>query len=202
MADHAIAASAARSLPVDRDGDRLKPVPIAVSYAAFLRAINVGKHNRVRMVEVREAIAGLGYDDVRTYLPTGNVALRAADAPEVVAARLEEALASLGLRDVDVMVRTRDELEGLDGTVFEPYPAAAFRWMVVFTRLPVEIADDLPLEVGGVTVVANGPAILAVLPKQVERPVNVNAVIEKRWSMRATTRWWNVVEDFTRNTLG
>ena len=176
--------------------------PDTVLYAAFLRAINVGKHNRVRMVEVRDAIARLGYDDVRTYLPTGNVALRATDDPDVVAARIEEALTSLGLRDVDAMVRTRDELASLDGSVFEPYPADAFRWLVMFTRLPVEIADDLPLEVGGVTVVANGPAILAVLPRQVDRPLNVNSVIEKTWKTRATTRWWNVVEDFTRDILG
>ena len=175
--------------------------PNTVLYAAFLRAINVGKHNRVRMANVRDAIAGLGYDDVRTYLPTGNVALRARDDPDVVAIRIEEALTSLGLRDVDVMVRTRDELARLDGSVFEPYPADAFRWLVMFTRLPVEIADDLPLEVGGVTVVANGAAILAVLPRQVDRPVNVNSVIEKTWKTRATTRWWNVVEDFTRDVL-
>ena len=176
--------------------------PDTVLYAAFLRAINVGKHNRVRMVEVRDAIAGLGYDDVRTYLPTGNVALHAADDPDVVAARIEGALTSLGLRDVDVMVRTRDELASLDGSVFEPYPADAFRWLVMFTRLPVEIADDLPLEVGGMTVVGNGSAILAVLPRQVDRPVNVNSVIERTWKTRATTRWWNVVEDFTRDVLG
>ena len=176
--------------------------PDAVLYAAFLRAINVGKHNRVRMADVRDVVAGLGYDDVRTYLPTGNVALRAADDPNVVAARIEEALTSLGLRDVDAMVRTRDQLASLDGSVFEPYPADDFRHMVMFTREPVEIVDDLPLEVGGVTVIANGPAILAVSPRLVERPVNVNAVIEKRWKTRATTRWWNVVEDFTRDILG
>ena len=201
MADHAIAARAARSLTVDGVGDRLNPVPNAVSYAAFLRAINVGKHNRVRMVEVRDAISGLGYDDVRTYLPTGNVAFRSTDDRDAVEARIEEALTSLGLRDVDVMVRTRDELASLDGGVFEPYPADEFRRMVMFTRLPVEIVDDLPLEVGGVTVIANGAALLAVMPKQVDRPVNANGAIEKRWRTRATTRWWNVVEDFTRDIL-
>jgi len=41
------------------------------------------------MADVRDAIAGLGYNEVRTYLPTGNVALTAADAPEVIAERIE-----------------------------------------------------------------------------------------------------------------
>ena len=183
-------------------GDRLKPVPHAgCSYAAFLRAINVGKHNRVRMVDVREAIAGLGYDDVRTYLPTGNVALRATDDADVVASRVAEALTALGLRDVDVMVRTRDDLLALDAGVFAPYPAEDFRRLGIFTRQPVDLEDDLPFLVSGVTVVGTGAALLAVMPKQVERPVNVNAVVEKLWKTRATTRWWNVVEDFTRDVL-
>lgn len=176
--------------------------PDTVRYAAFLRAINVGKHNRVRMVEVRDVIAGLGYDDVRTYLPTGNVALRSTNGPDVVAARIEEALTSLGLRDVDVMVRTRAELTSLDGGLFEPYPADDFRRMVMFTRQPVDVRESLPLEFGAVTVVGTGAALLAVMPKLVDRPVNVNTAIEKRWQTRATTRWWNVVEDFTRDILG
>ncbi len=179
------------------DGDRLDPVPIA----AFLRAVNVGKHNRVRMADVRDAIAGLGYDDVRTYLPTGNVALRTSEDAETIATRIKAVLVGLDLRDVDVMVRRRSELQALDGGVFQPYPAEGFRQMVIFTRRPVAIDDDLPLDVGGVTVVANNAAILAVLPRHVERPVNVNALIEKRWQTRATTRWWNVVQDFTRDIL-
>ena len=183
----------------------LSPTPLPTpfpAYGAFLRAINVGKHNRVRMADVREAIAGLGYDDVRTYLPTGNVALRTDDLPDVVARRVEGALASLGLRDVDVMVQAREELLALDGRVFQPYPGDEFRHMAIFTRQPVEIEDDLPLDVRGVTFVATGAALLAVTPKQSERPVNANAVVEGLWKTRATTRWWNVVEDFTRDILG
>ena len=173
----------------------------APRYAAFLRAVNVGKHNRVRMADVRDAIADLGYDDVRTYLPTGNVALRTVDAAEVVAERIENALAALGLRDVDVMVRTRDELHSLDGGVFAPYATDEYHRMAIFTPQPIEIDGTIPLEVRGVTVVAVGAALLAVMPKQVERPVNANAVIERLWKTRATTRWWNVVEDFARDVL-
>jgi uncharacterized protein (DUF1697 family) len=171
------------------------------SHAAFLRAVNVGKHNRVRMVEVRDAIAGLGYGDVRTYLPTGNVALRATEGADVVAERIEGALAALGLRDVDVMVRTRDDLLALDGGVFEPYPVDEFRRMAIFTRQRVAATVSLPLEIGSVTVLAAGAALLAVMPKHAEPPVNVNAAIEKAWKTRATTRWWNVVEDFRRDIL-
>ena len=182
----------------DGGGDRLKPVPTAV----FLRAVNVGKHNRVRMADLRDAITSLGYSDVRTYLPTGNVALRTSDAEDVVAERIEGTLVSLGLKDVDVMVRARANLLALDGTVFEPYASAEYRHMAIFTRRPVEIDTALPFESRGVTFVATGAALLAVMPKQTARPLNPNAVVESLWKTRATTRWWNVVEEFTRDVLG
>jgi uncharacterized protein (DUF1697 family) len=180
----------------------VKSVSDAASFAAFLRAVNVGKHNRVRMAELRDAIAGLGYEDVRTYLPTGNVALRATDDADVVAARIEGALDALGLEDVDAMVRTRTDILGLDGAVFGSYPAAQYRHMAIFARQPVEIEAALPLEARGVTFVATGAALLAVMPKQTRRPLNPNAIVESIWKTRATTRWWNVVEDFTRDVLG
>jgi uncharacterized protein (DUF1697 family) len=201
VAAAAIAGRGASEMTVDGGGDRLKSVPITVSYAAFLRAVNVGKHNRVRMADVRDVVAVLGYTDVRTYLPTGNVALCSADTADVVADRIERALTDLGLRDVDVMVRTRDELASIDGSVFEPYPPDGFRRMVIFTRQSVE-DESLPHRLGDITVVAAGAALLAVLPASLDRPINVNAVVEKRWKTRATTRWWNVVEDFRRDVLG
>ncbi len=154
------------------------------------------------MADVRVAIGGLGYDDVRTYLPTGNVALRATESAEVVAERIEGSLTALGLRDVDVMVRTRDDLLGLDGGVFATYPTDVYHRMAILTRQPVELDEDLPFEVRGVTFVATGHALLAVTSKQIDRPVNANAVVERLWKTRATTRWWNVVEDFTRDVLG
>ena len=178
------------------------PRPLTVSYAAFLRAVNVGTHNRVRMEDVREALAGLGSTSVRTYLATGNIALSSAEPAETVARRLEEALAGLGLRDVDVMVRSRDELATLAGDVFDEYPSADYRHLAVFTRRPVEIPDRLPLAHRGLEVVAVGAALLGVIRRDAPRPVDANAVVESIWRTRATTRWWNVVDHFRRDVLG
>jgi uncharacterized protein (DUF1697 family) len=154
------------------------------------------------MADLRDAIAGLGYEDVRTYLPTGNVALCTTDVADVVAERIEGAIDALGLKDVDVMVRTRTNILGLNGTLFESYPSEEYRHIAIFTRQPVEIDAALPLEARGVTFIAAGAALLAVMPKQTQRPLNPNAIVESLWKTRATTRWWNVVETFTRDVLG
>jgi uncharacterized protein (DUF1697 family) len=77
---------------------------------AFLRGINIGSRNRIAMAELRDVLDGAGFDDVRTYLQSGNVVLSSRASPTAVARRCEEAIAERFGLDVAVVVRTRDEL--------------------------------------------------------------------------------------------
>ena len=55
-------------------------------YLVLPRGINVGKHNRVPMAELRSRLARAGYSDVVTVLASGNVILTAeSDRPVEVA---------------------------------------------------------------------------------------------------------------------
>jgi len=92
-------------------------------HVALLRGINVGGHKRVPMAELREAMTGLGWEDVRTHLNSGN-AVFAAEGRSTgeLAAQLEAALADrFGFR-VDCLVRTAGELRAAVDAC--PYPAA------------------------------------------------------------------------------
>lgn len=81
----------------------------------LLRGINVGSRNRIAMPELRELLTRAGLDDVRTYLQSGNVVVSSDAAPEALARECERQIANeLGL-DVDVVVRTRDELADVVG---------------------------------------------------------------------------------------
>lgn len=60
------------------------------AYAALLRGINVGGRNLIPMARLREICSEMGWLDVRTYIQSGNVVLRADGPP----ASLEEALES------------------------------------------------------------------------------------------------------------
>ncbi|HFU3983992.1 TPA: DUF1697 domain-containing protein [Streptococcus suis] len=42
-------------------------------YVLLLRGINVGGRNKVVMAELRQAVADLGYDNVETYINSGNL---------------------------------------------------------------------------------------------------------------------------------
>jgi uncharacterized protein (DUF1697 family) len=77
---------------------------------ALIRGINVGKAKRVAMAELRAAVEALGYGEVRTLLNSGNVVFTAPGvAPDEAAAKIEEAIAGLGVR-ARVTVLTAEEL--------------------------------------------------------------------------------------------
>jgi uncharacterized protein (DUF1697 family) len=82
-------------------------------YAAFLRAINVGKR-RVTMEALRRIVADIGGTDVRTVLASGNVVFSSRHRTSGAARRaLEGALADALGFDVPSALRTLDELHGL-----------------------------------------------------------------------------------------
>jgi uncharacterized protein (DUF1697 family) len=76
----------------------------------LLRGINLGASRRVSMPELRGALADAGYDDVRTYVQSGNVVLGTDESPEELERRIAALIADeLGV-EVQVVARTRDEL--------------------------------------------------------------------------------------------
>jgi uncharacterized protein (DUF1697 family) len=62
------------------------------------------------MPELREVLAGAGFDDVRTYLQSGNVVLSSKASPDRVARKCEREIAGRFGLDIAVVVRTRDQL--------------------------------------------------------------------------------------------
>ncbi len=62
-------------------------------YAAFLRAINLGRHRRISGAELRSRFEEIGFHDVSTFRTSGNVVFAAEREPSTrVADRIEAAL--------------------------------------------------------------------------------------------------------------
>lgn len=91
-------------------------------YVALLKNINVGRAKRIAMADLRSMLAGLGYQDVRTHLQSGNTVFTAgrgdsiaaaAHSPQTaatVATTIERGLvANLGV-EARVVVRTHQQL--------------------------------------------------------------------------------------------
>jgi uncharacterized protein (DUF1697 family) len=79
-------------------------------HVVLLRGINLGSRNRVSMPKLRAALEGAGFEDVKTYLQSGNVVLSSRKAADTVRRDCERLISKeLGL-DVDVVVRSRAQL--------------------------------------------------------------------------------------------
>ncbi len=61
-------------------------------YIALLRGINVGGKNIIKMTALRSAFERLGFDDVSTYIQSGNVVFTAQGAVSTLGKRIEGAL--------------------------------------------------------------------------------------------------------------
>jgi len=87
-----------------------------VKYVALLRGINVGGSSLIRMADLRACVGDLGFEDVGTYIASGNLLFRSS---ERKAARLESQLetaikATFGF-PVRTVVRSRDEVSRIVG---------------------------------------------------------------------------------------
>ena len=81
-------------------------------YVAFLRGINVGGKNKIKMEALREMFAALGCSSVKTYINSGNVIFETAETNEKkLAAKIETAIEKEFSLSIKVMVRTVDEIE-------------------------------------------------------------------------------------------
>ena len=85
--------------------------PRVAVFVALLRGINVGKHRRVAMADLRAALAEAGYADVTTHLQSGNVILETRQrGPDAVARSIEKTLRTGLDLDIDVIVRRASDL--------------------------------------------------------------------------------------------
>jgi uncharacterized protein (DUF1697 family) len=96
-------------------------------YVAFLRAINLGKNRKFPMAELRACLEDAGFDEVETYIQTGNVRVRSTLRSHArLADRLEEIFEADRGFAVPTVVVTAKELRQVydDALRLEP-PSAA-----------------------------------------------------------------------------
>lgn len=90
------------------------------TYAALLRGINVGGNNKVPMADLRALCLGLGYDNVETYIQSGNVVFDASGSEAEVVAAMEAALLETFALTLSVVLRSAAELVGI--VARNPFP--------------------------------------------------------------------------------
>jgi uncharacterized protein (DUF1697 family) len=81
-----------------------------VRQIVLLRGINIGPRNRISMPDLRAALTESGFEDVRTYVQSGNVVLSSGLGTRKLTDACTKLIAErFGLK-IEVVVRTRNEL--------------------------------------------------------------------------------------------
>jgi uncharacterized protein (DUF1697 family) len=86
------------------------------SYLVLLRGINVGGKNKVPMAELRKVVEDLGFENVSTYIASGNVLLDSKLSAANIAEKIDAALPKAFKLDTDlvrVAVLSAAELEAI-----------------------------------------------------------------------------------------
>lgn len=80
-------------------------------YLSLLRGINVGGNKRIKMEKLRQCFEALGFEQVQTFIQSGNVIFKTNKvSPTTLSKKIEiQLLEEFGLR-VSVVTRTADEL--------------------------------------------------------------------------------------------
>lgn len=173
-----------------------------MEYGVFLRAINVGRANRIRMDELKALCEASGFEGVVTYLQSGNLVLSGKGSDEEVARRIEAALAARGLKDASAMVRTRDELKDLVAAFpSREYGGDAYRRYVTFLRRPAGL-ESLTLPPTAKLVAVREREVLSVVPVEVMPGPDLNGVVGRQAGAPATTRYWHVAEALLERMRG
>jgi uncharacterized protein (DUF1697 family) len=176
--------------------DRLAPMP---TYISMLRGINVGGHKKVAMSQLREMLAALGFEQVRTYIQSGNVIFKAAKSnPADLSVKIEKKiLAEFGF-PASVITRTPEELcEAIHNSPFvkesRVEPAKVFIAFLSHIPKADAIRNLQALATASEQLQHSGWEVYLYYKDGMGRAKLTLNVVEKVLAVTATARNWNTV---------
>ncbi|MFJ8065420.1 DUF1697 domain-containing protein [Psychrobacillus sp. NPDC096426] len=157
-------------------------------FVALLRGINLGAKNKVDMKSLKLLFEEMDYENVRTYIQTGNVIF---DNASYDAQQLENVLRETYGFDIPVVVRSKKELEEI-----QQHPIF-LKEQVYVMFLEREISDEqqalLDSLVDDEFAVWNRRNVIISLSKNYHQTKYTNAFFEKKLGMASTARNRNTV---------
>lgn len=166
-------------------------------YIALLRGINVGKARKILMVDLREALAKEGYEDIQTYIQSGNVVFSSTkDDVPLIEHSISTLIKNSFSHDVPVMVRTAQEFQELVDRNPFIQDSEIEQLHVAFLQSPPQ-----PERVAGLeTLQSHGDSLhihskdIFIRCKGAYRDSKIaNPSIERKLKQEATTRNWKTV---------
>jgi uncharacterized protein (DUF1697 family) len=175
-------------------------------YVALLRGINLGGNVMVKMEDLRKVFEGLGFENVKTYINSGNVAfdvrsLRVSKAISGIArleSMIESAVEKMISRPVAVMVREQRDIERIiKNNPFDGQYESHKHMHVLFLKekMPKEKVEQLQeAALPGERYEVRDREIYSLLPQGVAGSLLTKGFFEKKPRVPYTGRNWRTVE--------
>jgi uncharacterized protein (DUF1697 family) len=133
-------------------------------YVALLRGINVGGNNLIPMAKLKACFVESGFENVSTYIASGNVLFEASEPAAKLERRIEQILTATFSYQSSVVLRSKKQMKDVvarapKGFGSEP---AKYRYDVLFLKstLTPRIAMKSVLMKEGVDAAYTGPGVL------------------------------------------
>jgi uncharacterized protein (DUF1697 family) len=163
------------------------------AHVALLRGINLGARNRVSMADLRALFADVGFEDVATYVQSGNVVFKTSLAESDVIQAVEEQITRRLRLSVTVLVRTKAQLARVLAS--NPYAGGkrepAKLHVTFLADRPSRVLEAQAFEPDEFHVV--GREVYLHCPNGYGKSKLSNAFLEKQLGVAATTRSWKTV---------
>ena len=172
-----------------------------ISYVAFLRSINVGGNNLIKMDDLATMFGSAGLSKVKTYIQSGNVLFESAERNiEKLRTKIENHLEKTIGKRITVILRTRENIDAIIN--LDPFKGQVYgtetKFYVCFLDRKPEFDKILPLQNEKEALILirilDCDAFLISLPKEEGHFGFPNPFIEKELKVISTARNWTTVK--------
>ena len=170
-------------------------------YIAILRGINVSGQKLVKMNALKRFMEELNFKNVSTYIQSGNVIFKTRiSSNSALSRKIEDGLKKSLNMDIPVIVRSKEEMAFL--VKKDPFkkinsPVNAKNYIVFMEKNPnIELTLPIYSEKDGVQLIdiIDDNAFLLSLEIRDGRFGVPNLFIEKKFKIKATSRYWHILQ--------
>ena len=159
-------------------------------WVALLRAVNLGARNKVPMAQLRTLLEDAGYENVRTYIASGNVLLDGPAGRKALGSDLERlVLDAFGVTTAAILRKPQELAATVEA---HPFDHASETHVAFLAARPARAAVAR-LEAFDLDAVLAGTELYLRLPRGVHGSRLSNARIESLLGVPATLRNWRTV---------
>ena len=163
------------------------------TYIVILRGINVSGKNRLPMAELRETLNELGYQNVQTYIQSGNIILTSNESKTEICKKINERIFTKFGYDVPVITKTVSEWK----KAIENYPFPTENPKIVAFVFLNQKTTATKIEVNGIKedeYKIDNDVIYIYCPTGFANTKISNNLFERKLKVTATTRNYNTTK--------